>query len=196
MRILLTAGLVLTVLLSFTACEDDGTTTPTSGNTPARLLELIEKYFNGRGINELEGSLSDEFTFYFNPEELGKQVGGYTVPESWTRADFLTAVVNVFDCAYLIEVSFDTSSVGEPGEGDSAYTAEGVPVDMVVMVDTVNAFKTIGTFNFEFRAEYNENNEKEWVVTAWKDFTLPGYSGGRGAEGISFGALLIWFFQL
>jgi hypothetical protein len=194
MRTPLVAGLAVAVLFPFTAC-DDGGTTPIFTNTLAGVLGLIEKSFNGRAVIVFGSSLSDDFTFYFNPEELGEQVGDHTIPEFWTRAVFLEAVVDVFDRAYLIEISIDTSGIGEPAGGYSTYTAEGVPVEMFVMIDTVNAFRTVGTFTFEFRAEYNEANGREWAVTAWRDYTIPGYPSGRGAEDISFGALLVYFYR-
>jgi hypothetical protein len=196
MRSVVVVVLAVGVLLALTACDEtviDGYECPPT--SPAGIIESIEVSFNTRDINDLEECLAGDFTFYFDADEVGEQVGDYTVPESWTRADFLTAVVDIFDCAYSLDISIATSDIGGPPEGDSTFTAAEVPVEMLVMVEPVNGFIARGTFTFEFRIEYNEKNKKEWFVTAWQDFTSPGESGGRNVEEASFGEILVRFLK-
>jgi hypothetical protein len=192
MRTPLAAGLALAVLCSFTAC-DDGGTTPVFANTPAEVLELIEDVFTCRDIDGLASCLADDFTFYFDDDDVGKQVGEYTVPESWPLADFLNAVSKVFSNAHSLDISIETSNVGDPGPDDTTYTAYNVQIQFLVMVEPYYGYSAQGFVTFEFGAVYNEKNEKEWLVTAWRDFTAPAGSGGRNITPASFGEILVRF---
>jgi hypothetical protein len=187
-------GLILPLLLSFTACDDSGTTPPPlPGNTPAEVLELIEDYFSGRDVIDLERLLTADFVFYFDDSDVGTLVGDYIIPESWTLTDFLSAVSRVFDNAYSIDISITSANVGEPGSDDTTYTAENIQIQFLVFVDTVNGYLAQGFVTFEFEAVYNEKNEKEWRVAAWRDFTSPTESGGRSVTEASFGEILAIF---
>jgi hypothetical protein len=186
-------GLAFAALLSFTGCNEEGSTTPTLGRTPAQVLEALERAFQERDAELLDGLIDTEFTFHFDPKDVGKQVGEYTIPESWTLTDFLSAVSRVFDNAYSIDISINSVNVGEPGPDDSTYTADNVQIRFLVMVDTVNGYLAQGFATFEFSVEYNEKNEKEWAVTAWRDFTSTTESGGRSVTEASFGEILAIF---
>jgi hypothetical protein len=191
--------LAAAVLLAFAACEDGIIEPPPidepppSLSNPAGTIELIELAFNHRNINELESCLTGDFTFHFDPEVIGNPVGDYTIPESWASDDFLNAVINIFSNAYSIDMSIASANVGEPDPNDAYYTADGVQMRFLVMVDAENGYLAQGFATFEFRGEYNEKNEKEWLVTAWKDFTTVVDSGDRYIDEASFGEILVWF---
>jgi len=197
MRIKAIVLLTTPALFSFVACNEG----VINGNhvidrsTPAGTIELIEDYITERDIEELDKCLIADFKFYFDDDDVGKQVGEYTIPESWTSADFLSAVSRAFDNAYSIDISITSANVGEPGSDDTTYTAENVQIRFLVLVDTVNGYLAQGFVTFEFAVEYNEKNEKEWVVTTWRDFTSPAESGGRSVTEASFGEILAMFYK-
>lgn len=168
---------------------------PPPENTPAEVLELIEYSFLARDVTGLERFLTADFVFYFDEDDVGKQVGEYIIPESWTLTDFLSAVSRVFDNAYSVDMSIASANVGEPGTDDTTYTADNVQINFLVMVDAVNGYLAQGFVTFEFAAVYNEKNEKEWLVAAWRDFTAPAGSGGRNITEASFGEILALFYK-
>jgi len=178
-------------------CDD--VTIPPPGlpysNTPAEVLEQVEDSFLARGITDLEGLLTADFVFYFNDSDVGMPVGDYTIPESWTSADFLNAVSKVFSGAHSIDISIETSNVGDPGPDDTTYTAENVQMQFLVMVDVIVGYSAQGFATFDLEAAHNEKNEKEWRVTAWRDFTSSVESGDRFITPASFGEILARYHQ-
>jgi hypothetical protein len=46
----------------------------------------------------------------------------------------------MFDQAYRINLSIPTSRVGTPGENETTYRADNIPLDLLVMVDEVSGF--------------------------------------------------------
>ena len=186
-------------LFSFIACNEriiNG-----NGNhvidrsTPAGTVELIEDSLTERDIDELGKCLTADFAFHFDEDDIGKQVGEYTIPESWTLDDFLNPVSRMFDNAHSIDISINSSNIGDPDPDDTSYTADNVQIQFLVMVDSVNGYLAKGFVTFGFRAVYKEKNEKEWLVAAWRDFTSPTGSGGRNVEEASFGEILVRFYK-
>jgi len=167
---------------------------PTLSN-PAGTIELIEEAFSNADIGELDKGFTAGFTFHFDEDDVGKQVGEYTIPESWTSDDFFYALDSMFSDAYAVNAEFSTSNVGNPGLDDTVFVADKVLINFIVMVDPVTGYWAKGAVTFEFTAEYNEKNEKEWLVTAWRDFTASAGSGGRNVEEVSFGEILAMFYK-
>ena len=195
MRTVIIITLSITVLLSFTAC-DEGLVPPPGlpySNTPAEVLEQIEDSFLVRDVTDLEGLLTADFTFHFDDDDVGKQVGEYTVPESWTSGDFLNPVSRIFNNAHSVEISIVTANIGEPDSDDTAYTADNVQIRFLVMVEPYYGYFAQGFVTFEFGVEYNEKDEKEWLVTGWRDDTSPAGTGGRNVTEASFGEILVGF---
>jgi hypothetical protein len=181
-------------LLSVLVGCDEGTIEPPPPPYEIiRIIECIEDSFMARDIDDLKHRIHSDFAFYFDPEDVGEEVGDYIIPESWVRDDFISAVGNMFDMAYSIDISIDTSVIDDPLTDDNAYNATYVPIDLLVLVDQVNGYMAQGTCTFELRSEYNQNSEKRWYVTAWRDYTSPEVSGGRGITPFSFGEILVRF---
>jgi hypothetical protein len=190
MRNGITFAVVVVLLLSFTAC-DDGTTTPLPppGNTPAQVLRSLIYAFNSRDIETLDAALAEDFTFHFDPNDVGKQVGDYTIPESWGKEEFLEAVGNLFLEAYDIQMDINTSNVGTPDEDDTTYSAQDVEVNLL---DATNGFIGDGFCDFAFVNE-GANGADDWVISDWWDKT--GYGGTFESVGMwSLGKILAWFY--
>jgi hypothetical protein len=182
---------IIVLLLSFTAC-DDGGTPPILGNTPAAVLGSIEEAFNSRDIDGLAGCLADDFTFHFDPNDIGSQIGDYTIPDTWGKEEFLGAVGKMFDEAYDIQMDINTSNVGTPDDNDIEYFAQDVEVNLLVMVDATNGFLADGVCDFEF-VDAGSGAPDNWVLRNWRDRTWPTDSGGRTVNRASVGFILAVF---
>ncbi len=169
MKSITTVGLVIAVLLSFTACDDDGTT-PTLGNTPAQVLRSLIYAFNNGDIETLDGALADDFTFHFDPINVGTVIGDYVIPDSWGREDFITACGNMFTEAYSIDLDVAYESIGGPEDGATEFTARDVYVRLLVMVDSTNGFIGDGFCDFRFVNE-SADGTGNWVISDWWDYT-------------------------
>lgn len=181
------------VLLFFNACEEGTTQPPPPPYEIISLIESVEESFNCRDIEDLKYCLHADFTFYFDPKDVGEETGDYIIPESWPRGQFIDIVGYIFDVVYSVDLKIDTSAIDNPITDDNAYTAADVPVRFLVMVDPVNGFLDQGTFTFELRAEYDQDPRNYWYVTAWRDFTSLPEPGGRNVEEASFGEILVRF---
>jgi hypothetical protein len=158
------------ILLSFTACDDAGTTTPPLGNTPAQVLRSLIYAFNSRDIDTLDTALADDFTFYFDPNDVGNIIGDYEIPFSWGREDMLTACGNMYDLAYHIDFDVEYETVTEPDDGATEYVASNVYIDILVMVDSQNGYVASGPCDFGFENSGYAGYD-DWVITDWWDRT-------------------------
>jgi hypothetical protein len=173
-----TAGIVFlgeAVLLSFTACDDGGTTTPLPppGYTPAQVLRSLIYAFNSRDIETLDGALAEDFTFYFDPKDVGTVIGDYTIPPIWGRDEHLTACGNMYDLAFDIDFVISTEFVAEPDEDATEFMAGDVYVQLLVMVDAQSGYIASGSCDFRFANEGADGTDN-WVVTDWWDKTAAG----------------------
>lgn len=160
----LTVLLILTVLI---ACDD--AVTP-RGNTPAYTLELLEESFNRRAVSLLDGVLSDDFIFYFDPVDIGSTVGDYEISESWNRDEFTATCGNMFSDAALIEINFNTTDVGDPEEGADTFVLKDVPTSLLVMVTPTGGYYAEGLCDFDFTNDTSGGYDT-WVTGDWLDFT-------------------------
>ncbi|UCE26436.1 MAG: hypothetical protein JSW52_08780 [Candidatus Coatesbacteria bacterium] len=193
MRTLAITLLTGSVFLSFTACDNGGSTTPTFGNTPAQVLEALERAFRDRDAELLDGLLDTDFTFHFDENDIGKDVGGYTIPESWDKENFLAACEKMFDDAYSIDLTVSTENVGEPDDGATAFTAENVPVNLLVMVDATNGYLAAGFCDFVFVNDDSAGYD-DWSISDWWDKTAGG--GTLSITGYeSLGVILANFYE-
>ncbi len=183
---------VLLILTTLIACDD--ITTP-DGNTPAYVLELLEESFNRQGISVLDGVLSTDFVFYFDPKDVGKDVGGFIIPLSWNRDDHMTACGNMFEQAYSINFNINTTLVEDPEEGATTFEANDVPIRIVVMVDATNGFLADGFCDFELTNDDSAGYD-DWKVSKWYDDTSPRVSTGLSSTGVpsSLGSILARYY--
>jgi hypothetical protein len=186
MRNITVIGLVFGAMLSFTACDDAGTTTPPLGNTPAQILEALERAFQERDAELLDGLLDYGFTFHFDPRDVGTEVGDYTIPDSWDEEDFLAVCGNMITEAYSIDISIITSQVDDPDEGITEFTATDVQVRLLVMIDAVSGCLAQGFCDFGFVNDDSAGYD-DWTIIDWWD---------RTSEGLwSLGLILVQYYE-
>ena len=191
MKKIIIAGIALTLL--GLACGEEDLTDPTPVNTPAVVLKNVELSFNERNITYLKESLSDDFVFYFDPDDVGQNppVGHYIIPESWSYAEFTGAVTNLYRKAYSVSLTIPTASVGEPDPNATTYKAENINIKLLVMVDEINGFiADAGYCNFAFERYDGKEGEKLWRLTKWWDNTAASYDANPALEPASLGRVL------
>jgi hypothetical protein len=142
--------------------------------SPAHVLKNVAISFNQRDVNLLKAMLSESFVFYFDPRDIGQRLPGsqYVIPESWSYVEFWSAVGNMFDKAYSINLSIPTGSVGTPGENETTYKADNVKISLIVMIkERDGIIVERGYCNFEFGKYTAKDGNKYWRLTGWTDRT-------------------------
>jgi hypothetical protein len=144
--------------------------------SPAGVVEYIENAYTSRDIEDYKECLSTNFTFYFNPVDVGTKAGDYTIPPSWGYEDEIAVIENMFDEAYSIDINLVTAGIKEPSPSDTTFTAYNVQIRLLLMVDSVNGFVATGFVDFEFESYPNPKDETEklWRVVNWWDKTEAG----------------------
>jgi len=188
--IILTVIFVLTTLV---ACKDD-TITP-NGNTPAYVLELVEESFNRQGISVLDGVLSTDFVFYFDPNDVGTNIGDFSIPVSWDRDSHMEACGNMFEHAYSIDFNIVTTGIEDPEEGTTTFVANNVWIDIIVMIDPGFGYGPEGFCDFGFTNDTSAGYD-DWKVNAWYDKTAVAGSAGLSSNTMSasLGVILAMFY--
>lgn len=153
-------------------------------------LEVFEAAVNARDATDLENLFSDNFTFYFDDEGEGTKPGGFIIPDSWGKYDFVAACGEMLTRAYAIDLKIDTTTLGEPGEDNTTYQADHVYIDMLVMVDSLNGYQAQGFCDFRF-VNVGSGGNDDWVISDWWDDTA--FGRGFETEPPSFGKILAVF---
>ena len=187
-------------LVAALACEDrvhapTPTPEPTGAESPAEALEAVELSFNERAIKILASALSEDFVFYFDPRDVGSNPPGsqYRIPESWSYTEFWQALNNMFRQAYSINLAIPTGRVGSPGENETTYKAEKIPISLLVMITELSGYIADGGYcNYEFE-RYEASGKKYWRLTGWWDRTSPYYDDNLGAMPQSLGRILAMY---
>jgi len=175
----LIVGAALAALL-FTGClfsppEEEPVEPPPVMNSPVNVLKTIEIAYNQGNINYYKGALSENFVFYFDPDDVGQTPPNgskYVIPESWTYTEDWDATQRMFANAYSISLTIPTAGVGEPDPEATTYKAENISIKLLVMIDEVNGFiADTGYCDFEFEEYQNETGADRWRLRKWWDRT-------------------------
>ena len=157
MKKIILSGMALALLAL--ACGEKEPVTPNVDyrilpTSPRAVLINVETAFNRRDINLLKAMLSENFVFYFDPDDVGQYPPGggmYRIPESWSYMQFWTAISNLFVKAYAISFTIPAGEVGTPGPNESPYKVENVNIKLLVYIDELNGYLVDGGYcNFEF----------------------------------------------
>lgn len=140
-------------------------------DTPAAVVAKIESSYLSRDIYRYKECLHPDFTFYFDQKDIGEDIGGYIIPDSWGFDEETKAIENMFTEAYDIDITLNSGQIGEPASDATEYYADNVEITLLVMVDSQLGYLAEGLVNFKFEPYTNEKDEKQWWVKDWQDFT-------------------------
>jgi hypothetical protein len=190
MRRILLISLSLVILLGI-ACKEEETIidpVPEGDYTPESPEDCISNFelsFNKRNIELYKALLSPNYTFYFNPLDVGNDVDGYIIPDSWDYTEDTGATENMFTLAYDIAMQLPENDIGTPPEDATEYTASNIAISLLVMVDADNGFiANLGTVEFTF-VKIDDGGEGYWIIKDWRDFTF----AKKGTDSASLGSL-------
>lgn len=139
--------------------------------SPEKVCAAIEFAYGFRDINLYKKALSPNYVFYFNPSDVGQIVNGYEIPQSWTYQEDYEATKNMFSQAYQLKLDFITP-MGEPEPNEETYYTQNKVINLLLMVDEQNGYRTDkGYCDFEFEKYYNSNNQPRWRLKKWYDHT-------------------------
>ncbi len=179
------SAVMAVVALATLTCTSDrgiinGFDEPPIGSTPEKVLQRLEYSFNHLDVYLLKPCLSENFVFYIDPNEAGRNPGGgYKAPSSYT--DFWRTAEYMFERAYMISMSIDSGGVGAPDPEENTYGA-GCRVCLLVMVTEYGGFLAEGDAGFECEKYVNEADEDRWRIRKWWDHTAPERREGDPAE--------------
>lgn len=178
LRVSLLPVLVLAVLAVngciFGPGPPEGDEPPPGLDTPAGVVEYIEDAYNTRDIDAYKECLSPNFTFYFDPNDVGQDVEGFEIPASWGYDDEVSAVANMFYELYDINLSIASSPITGINPSEPEFEAFNIKINLLVMVDATNGYRAEGPVDFTFESYYTEKGEKLWRVKDWWDRTWSG----------------------
>ncbi len=166
------AGAVAAAFLG--ACSTDapvGEEAPTYYDltAPKYALADLELAFRGRDAEKLATYLSADFRFRFAPEDVGRKVaGGYVIPTSWGRGEFVQATRHMFERCSAVEMNCYWNQVGEPAPEDESYYAPNLPLTMTAMTDMMDGWDlNEGKCDYDFAKDAGG----AWRLAMWWDRT-------------------------
>ena len=192
---LIAAALAAALLLACGGDDEITTPTPVVNDTPANCLKVVEGSWNSRDYHRYRATLSPNFVFYFNPNDIGDDVEGYIIPVSWDYVEMNAAIQHMFNEAYSIKISIPTSGVGTPGDEDTIWHAENVNIGFELLTSPGNGWRIgAGYCNFEFE-KYEDNGADHWRLTKWWDYTREARAAASipGLAPASLGRVLAFF---
>jgi hypothetical protein len=169
---------ILVISLFALSCSEDQPTYPQwwlSATSPYNTLSDLECCFNSYEVEPnvtklLDLIIADDFIFYFDHDDIGDVVGGYTIPAYWGRGEFMQVINNMFNQAYSIDFRIPILGQGEdafgkPAEGDTTFTKDNVTISLTVMVDPTNGYIATGFCDFAF----SKGSDGFWRLSEWRD---------------------------
>jgi hypothetical protein len=177
----ITAFGLLIVILAFSCFSEPGPTPPPNWYpdfaSPFECLNNLIYCFDSYQtepniIDKYKQVLDSTYVFYFDPEDIGDIIGGYTIPSFWTYDEDWRATNNMFNLAYSIDFKIPILGQGEdtfgkPAEGDITFVKNDVTISMTLMVDDTTGYIAQGVCDFKFVK--NENGQ--WHLSEWRDHT-------------------------
>lgn len=125
--------LILTVAFAaaagFLSCNDGTSTGQGDGdgdttNTPSDVVASLEQAINARNEIAYRALMHDSMTFYFDDDDVGRDVNGYTIPASWPLSIDYAEIKSLYANTYSINCEIDENAVGQPTT--ETYTSPAV----------------------------------------------------------------------
>jgi len=184
----------ITSLIFTISCLDEYVPPRISLDSPEDTLRTFVYAFNHfnepDAIKILASTLSDDFHFYFDPKDIGKEKNGYIIPESWNKDEFLSACQNMFNDAYSIHLDIPQLETGLKGQyksnGDE-FSCE-TDINFLLYVNQSQGYQAVGPVNWQFR----KCDDGKWRIYAIYDHTSPEIFS---IECTSYGVILAYFHE-
>jgi hypothetical protein len=140
-------------------------------NSPANCLKAIAAAWSAKNYGRFKPCLAANFTFDFNPADVGEKVAGYDIPRSWTYDDVLNTTQNMFLLAGSLDCEIPVGAVGTPGDNATTWRATDIPFRLTIMEDTESGYRVGAGYCYFTFERYMDGGERRWRLTEWWDFT-------------------------
>lgn len=180
MRKIILLPIILALALLALSCHEENPPTGPEGwqetTSPFNVLWNVCYCFHNQSetdiVKKFSALLSDDFIFYFKPDDIGDDVGGYVIPTFWTKDEFMIAINNMFNHAYSLDFDIPILEQGEeafgrPAEGDTTFSKNNVTISFILMVDSTNSYMVQGFCDFKF----SRGENGQWYLSEWRDHT-------------------------
>lgn len=129
-KIITLAGLSF-LILTLLSCGGETSTGPGddgggTANTPSGVVASLEQAINDTNDAAYRGLMHDSMTFYFDGDDVGTEVNGYTIPASWPLSVDYAEVKSLFINTYSINCDIDENGVGSPVTEGETYSSPPV----------------------------------------------------------------------
>lgn len=118
------------ISLSLLSCGGEKSTGPGDGgaavNTPSGVIASLEQAINNFNYVGYRALMHDSMTFYFDDDDVGDVVNGYTIPESWPLSIDYPEVKSFLANAYYVNCEIDEEAVGSTATESATYTSPPV----------------------------------------------------------------------
>jgi len=141
----------------------------------ATLQSLCHVYTVTRNIDEYKRLLvPSSYQYYFDPNDVGQIVQGYTIPASWTYQEDVSATGNMFNEAYRIELTIPDATLPayttEFDQSLSEFRADNINIQLYLYPEDESfAYLAAGPCDFEFLKVGTA-----WQIKTWYDRTASG----------------------
>lgn len=115
--------------MGFLSCNGGTSTGPDDGgtaNTPSGVVASLEQAINALNDTAYRALMHDSMVFYFDDDDIGRDVNGYTIPESWSLGVDYAEIKSLFVGTYSINCEIDEDAVGQPAMEAEIYTSPSV----------------------------------------------------------------------
>ena len=156
--IYLTIGAILPISLCFLSCSGLPTQSPTE-----TLSNLVYAYNHNlfAGAHETyRNCLHDDYFFHFKPQDVGTEVDGYVIPETWDAGADSLAVGHLFDNVSSISLSIPQSETGLGEPNGESFLVQDVSFDLQVTVNQSLVYSASGVIDIEFR----QDTDGDWLI--------------------------------
>jgi hypothetical protein len=161
-------GLVLSICLSLLNCSGLPNQSPTE--TLSNLVYAYNHNLFATAHQTYRNCLLDDYLFHFRAEDVGKEVDGYTIPETWSVGTDSLATYHLFDDVSSISLDIPQSEtgLGEPS-GDS-FLVSDVSFNLTVYANQSTVYAASGAVDIEFR----QDADGDWLIyQLWDKSTSP-----------------------
>jgi hypothetical protein len=161
-------------VLTWIGCSEEKSPTDTQKDTalstPGQTLHQLELcWTKASDVGEYSAMLVKDgtYSFYFDPNNVGSIVGGYQIPELWTRAEDIESVEKMFSQAYKIELTIINWQNFNQDIAEDIYTAENCIFQLYLYPDDEQfAYLVSGPCDIDF-----VKMDGKWLIRSWRDTT-------------------------
>ncbi|MCP4231789.1 MAG: hypothetical protein GY771_16795 [bacterium] len=146
-----------------------------TADTPRKCIQTLEYALNAREILLYGAMLSTDFTFYFDDDDVGTLVDGYTIPKSWGYEEECRAVANMLrpygdGGALKVEAFAYTEDMGDPPDDSDFYFTSDVYFRLEVKINSMWGVSNYDDDHYFEFTKTTDNGDSYWLMAEWRNY--------------------------